>query len=242
MRIKDQKSFVPNEDWTDPVGHGTQVTSVLLDMAYNAHIYVARAIRYATDTWKVDIINMSIGSYSDEGVISAAIKHAYAANVLMFAAARNDGGNFGVAFPARHKDVICISSTDGYGTPSSFNPPVFDPSDNFATIGEALPFPSFKGYPVSMSGTSYATPVAVSIASLVLAYVRENFPGGEKYEAERRLKESPDGMRAALNLMSYRIKDHRYIAPWKLFNAREGGNYVYIRLMSALKNPDFWSN
>lgn len=185
---------------------------------------------------------MSFGCHSDSPVTGPALKNAYVANVLMFAAARNDGGNFGVAFPARHKDVICISATDGYGTASSFNPPVFDASDNFATIGEALPFRSFRGGLTWPSGTSYATPVAVSIASLVLAYVRENFPDGEKDEVESRLKESPDGMRAALNLMSYGLKDHRYIAPWKLFNASEGGNNVYIRLMSALKNPDFWSH
>ncbi|KAF9630444.1 hypothetical protein BFW01_g1006 [Lasiodiplodia theobromae] len=252
-KIKDKMSFVPNEDWTDHVGHGTQVTSLLLRMAYNAHIYVARvaqgsklddpayiaeALRYATESWEVDIINMSFGFDSDNRVIGAAIKNAYAANVLMFAAARNDGGNFGVAFPAKHKDVICISATDGYGTSSSFNPPVFDTSDNFATIGESLEFRSFRGGHVSMSsGTSYATPVAVSIASLVLEYVRERFPDGEKGEAEKRLRESPDGMRAALNLMSYRIKDHRYIAPWKLFNAK-GENNSYIHLRSALKNPD----
>lgn len=41
-KIKDKRNFVPNEDWTDHVGHGTQVTSLLLRMAYNAHIYVAR--------------------------------------------------------------------------------------------------------------------------------------------------------------------------------------------------------
>ncbi|KAB2573850.1 Subtilisin DY [Lasiodiplodia theobromae] len=107
-------------------------------MAYNAHIYVARvakgsnpddpayiaeALRYATESWKVDIINMSFGFDSDKGGIGAAIKNAYSANVLMFAASRNDGGNFSVAFPARHKDVISISATDGDGVASYFNPP-----------------------------------------------------------------------------------------------------------------------
>lgn len=185
---------------------------------------------------------MSFSFDFDQGVISDAIKHAYVANVLMFAAARNDGGNFGVAFPARHKDVICISATDGDGIASSFSPPVFDPGDNFATLGEGLMLHSLEGDLISMDGTSYATPIAVSMASLVLEYVRENFPDGKKDEVERWLKGSPDGMRAALNLMSHKRNDHRYIAPWKLFDAREEEDNVYIRLMFALKNPDFWSH
>src|SRR4051812_24129588 len=52
--------------------------------------------------------------------IEDAIRRAFRRGKIMFAAASNQGANgpkeFGVTFPAWMPEVICINSSDGYGT------------------------------------------------------------------------------------------------------------------------------
>lgn len=84
--------------------------------------------------------------------------------------------------PADYSDVFCIHSTDGSGNGSSFNPTPRDSTINFATIGEAVESswpkdlciptedPSVRTFTKIKFGTSFATPIAVGIAALVLRY------------------------------------------------------------------------
>ena len=58
---------------------------------------------------------MSFGFQEKVDGIKSAISYAYDKNVIMLAAASNDGGNSGIAWPARLHEVICVNATDGKG-------------------------------------------------------------------------------------------------------------------------------
>lgn len=112
-------------------------------------------------------------------VLEDAIRRVHFKNVLMFAAASNNGGNRGRAFPARQDEVICIHATDGYGNPSSFNSSPMKDHDNFSTLGEDVEsaWPVRLGKPTSHGvcktrkfGTSFATPIAAGIAAFLLQF------------------------------------------------------------------------
>ncbi|SPO04606.1 uncharacterized protein DNG_07291 [Cephalotrichum gorgonifer] len=185
-----------NPEWKDDVGHGTHLAVLLRKTAPEAIIHVARvfkkkpnagksakliaeALRYAVDTWEVDIIVMSFGFGTESIVLSEAIDHAAYKKVLMFAAASNDGKNRpgGVAWPASKTGVFCIHSADGYGNASSFTP---SPRDNkrIMVLGECVKsaWPEklkAAGDHKLMSGTSCAAPIAAGIAAVVLDYARD---------------------------------------------------------------------
>ncbi|UKZ73153.1 hypothetical protein TrVFT333_000794 [Trichoderma virens FT-333] len=198
-----------NMEWKDEVGHGTHLAVLLRKIAPNAIIHVARvfkkrphveksakniaaAIRYAVDDWKVNIIVISFGFGSRNEIVSDAIKHAAFNDVLMFAAASNDGKNRpdGVAWPAIESNVICVHSGDGYGNPSSFTP---SPKENMRimVLGESVrsAWPPNLGLPgdvKDMSGTSCAAPVAAGVAALILDYAR-GFLSQQEWGALRRI-------------------------------------------------------
>ena len=113
--------------------------------------------------------------------VEKAIEKAYAKDVLIFAAASNGGGNNGRAYPAREKLVFCIHSTDAMGNRSKFSPTAENSKQNFATVGEAIkslwrtsPGQSHENAYRVKSGTSFATPIAASIAAFLLLYARAN--------------------------------------------------------------------
>ncbi|KAM0414540.1 hypothetical protein ACHAPT_013620 [Fusarium lateritium] len=143
------------------------------------HVKIA-AIDRATNKWKVDMIVMSFGFDEPIPLIRDAIEKASKAEKapLFFAATRNDGAHKNMAWPARDHSVIGISSTDGYGSPSSFNPS----DNNFHPIlyafGEGVPvkvpvLDKPQGHVAKhVSGTSYATPTAAALAANVLGCIR----------------------------------------------------------------------
>ncbi|KAK1842039.1 pfs domain-containing protein [Colletotrichum chrysophilum] len=104
---------------TDTTGHGTFAANLILDYAPDADLYVIkvaddntlpdaevvqRAIGHAVDVWRVDIISMSFGwptsNFPGHDGLRKSIDMAYSKQVLMFAAASNNGGNSGRAYPA----------------------------------------------------------------------------------------------------------------------------------------------
>ncbi|RSL89802.1 hypothetical protein CDV31_015804 [Fusarium ambrosium] len=184
-----------SQEWKDDVGHGTHLAILLRKIAPEAVIHVARvfkkkpsisrsadkiakAVMHAVDEWEADMIVMSFGFGVRHEVLENAIKHATAKDVLIFAAASNDGKNRPdeAAWPASRMDVFCVHSADGLGNPSTFTP---SPQDNMRVmvLGESVlsAWPSkFKvqGDQKHMSGTSCAAPIAAGIAAVVLDYAR----------------------------------------------------------------------
>lgn len=122
---------------------------------------------------------MSFGIREHNEPMKTAISNAIRSQILLFAAASNDGANLGRAFPAKYPSVFCIHSTDGNGNSSAFNPTVDDKDVNFSLLGEHVSshWPigtnGHNEYVNSMSGTSVATPIAAGLAASILSFVRQ---------------------------------------------------------------------
>ncbi|KAL2196910.1 peptidase S8/S53 domain-containing protein [Corynascus similis CBS 632.67] len=212
-RIKDIRSWVnglngkQDRNAGDASGHGTHITCLLLDVAPDTDVYVARiaehhpespdqiakAIMYAVTEWEVDIISMSFGltDETEPGCkdFLTAIETARSRKVLMLAAASNHGSHGIPAFPARHSSVFCIFAADGMGNRGPANPTARIHAHNFSTLGLAVEsaWPRALGRELlkRKSGTSFAVPVAAGIVATILLYVRQKLSG----EEARRLKE-----------------------------------------------------
>ncbi|KAF2797775.1 subtilisin-like protein [Melanomma pulvis-pyrius CBS 109.77] len=181
----------------DTDGHGTHVAYLLLRLAPHAQLriakvrkshmlrdadveHIAKAIRHfsSDDHNRVDIIHLSFGFpqfHERLRPILTAIRAARENNVLVFAAAGNEGGNKGVFWPAKlyeTGDVICVNASDSDGNASGFNPTTAA-GTRICTLGEAVPSceRDHQEKTIHRSGTSFATPIAVSIAALVLGFV-----------------------------------------------------------------------
>ncbi|KAI1459017.1 hypothetical protein F4805DRAFT_422342 [Annulohypoxylon moriforme] len=220
-------------DVHDEYGHGTHIVQLILDASDNVDIYVAKitdsmdidrsdigriaaAINHATMVWDVDIITMSFGFIEMDPKIEDAINEAVRRGKLLFASAANHGNNGIKTYPAKYRNVICISASDGKGKDGRISPAATDGADNFMTLGIAVPL-LWKGAKVYRSGTSYATPIAVGFAVNILELVRRRL-GQEEFE---RLKNGDYLMRRIFRMMSERDNRYYFVAPWRLWDSRK---------------------
>lgn len=109
------------------------------------------------------------------------IKEAIHAGILLFAAANNDGGHSRRTYPASHgAGVFCIHAATGEGNKASYNPTQLPREDNYMMIGDNIlscwPSETQANATKYMSGTSFATPVAVSIAAFMISLVTTKLP------------------------------------------------------------------
>lgn len=173
----------------DPNGHGTAVASVIIggdaltpgvapgadllavsvaDANGNSDSFLlAKGIIAAVDAG-ADLINISMGSVGDSGLVRRAIEYARAAGSLIIAAAGNNGIE-GVAYPAANEGVIAVGAVDALGNHL-----------DFSNRGEevAISAPGYGvntawtgGQAASMSGTSFSTPVVTgAIAAIMTQY------------------------------------------------------------------------
>ncbi|KAF4944627.1 hypothetical protein FGADI_12565 [Fusarium gaditjirri] len=237
-RIQHQncRSWVGNDsnDVHDYDGHGTRIAELILQAAPEADIYVckvfngrnllpdevqgiAKAITYAVDVWDVDIISMSFGLTSESLISDPKLKLAYrdidaaienAKHKIFLAAAANHGSHAPRTFPANHDSVICIHASDGNGKDGGISPEPESTDDNFMILGMALKLGGGR-----KSGTSYAAPMAASVAAQII-YAADNLLGLTD-TARDRLR-TGRGMREMFRLMSRRncTAGYRFFAPW----------------------------
>jgi hypothetical protein len=172
----------------------------------------------------------------------SAIDTAVYNKVLLFAAASNDGGNRGREFPAKHSNVFCIHTTDGYGNPSSFNPSPPDGTRNFSLLGERVSSHWPRGIGGHnddvkvMSGTSVATSIAAGLAGTLLAFVKQYEHGKipPRESLAPRLK-SIEGMSEIwLKTMVRPRRDYDYIIPDSLFAKDSSKEKVYNKIKDIL--------
>lgn len=165
---------------------------------------------------------MSFGWPSSEfdgfNAVQAAIDNAYGKKVLMFAAASNCGARLARAYPASSSHVICVHSTNAYGSRSDFSPTAESNAINIATVGESIesawPMLLCHDYPnagtefvVSRSGTSYATPIIAGIAAFLLHYARIHLTDDEAQALKRREKMELLLKRCAQRGANYKPRD-----------------------------------
>ncbi|SPQ26064.1 5a998593-682c-4a12-938d-bc56394e45c7 [Thermothielavioides terrestris] len=238
-RLKNRRSWVESSAEVDKSGHGTHIVSTILALTQNVDVYIAKisegntletskhiaeAIRVVHEEWDVDIISLSFGFPRGSREIQDEIEKALHHRKILFAAASNDGSNTARAYPANQDGVICVHSADGHGNASSFNPTALNGKDNFCVLGENIEAawpsntPNQLGGTRRLSGTSFATPVAVSIAALMIGFVSQNKP--EHVGWLHPLK-GPAGIKAIFHALSERRTGlYDLVNPIKAF----GGN------------------
>lgn len=113
----------------------------------------------------VDIINMSLGSFSGSITLENVIKKAAEAGVIMVAAAGNNGS--GLDYPAAYEEVISVAAVDSSGNIASFSNDgsTMDLAAPGQSILSTVPEAEYAYY----SGTSMAAPHISGIISLMLA-------------------------------------------------------------------------
>jgi subtilisin family serine protease len=225
-RIVERRNFLhPGEPGcVDTHGHGTHVARILLRFAPRAELLVAKisegrslkaieplleALQWAGDN--ADIVNLSFGSPWEMPTIKPKLRGLIQKHKLVFAAASNSGGNGPRAYPARERNVFAIHATNDRGDKASgMNPAPISTMDNFSTLGVNID--SFwKGKEVSISGTSFATPIAAAMAANAVEFVRRTLTEDDH----------PDyfmaygGMRVLFHCMSQEIDGYSYVKPWQ---------------------------
>ena len=130
---------------------------------------VASGIIWATDNG-ADVINLSLGSTTDTGVVAAAVDYADANGVVVIAAAGNSGGDGNpVTYPAANDEVIGVGAIDSDDSRASFSAYGFwvelvAPGVNVLSV-QGL---ADKSY-VYADGTSMASPYVAAAAAMMLS-------------------------------------------------------------------------
>ena len=162
---------------TDENGHGTHIAGTIAEgtplnvkilpvkvskksTMYNTDIVAG--INYITYNKKADVINMSFGSYYNSEAIAQAIDAANKQNIISVSAAGNDNTDK-KCFPAALDSTISVASVDSELTKSSF-------SNYGSEITFAAPGTNIKSINGTKSGTSMATPHAVSAVAILKSY------------------------------------------------------------------------
>lgn len=142
---------------------------------------VAAAIYYAVDNG-AQVINLSLGSYSDDPVVKAAVDYASAHSVVIVAAAGNCGDSAGsecagqpagaIAYPAAHPAVIAVGATTQADQRANFGS--YGPALDVSAPGYAVPASTSWSaanqtslYSGALYGTSFASPQVASLAALI---------------------------------------------------------------------------
>ncbi|USN96485.1 MAG: S8 family serine peptidase [Candidatus Nomurabacteria bacterium] len=147
-------------------------------MGYTSDI--AAAILYAVDNG-ANVINMSLGTYSIDSAVGAAVDYATAHNVALVAAAGNcgDGADVdcpsqlgAIGYPAAYPDVIAVGATTQAGARASFGSygkelDISAPGYNLpvsTSWSQANPIARYVG---GLYGTSFSSPQVASLIALI---------------------------------------------------------------------------
>ncbi len=205
-RIKTCKDFsgpvaIADGKCDDKNGHGTHVAGIIAadggsdglgiyGMAPEANLFaykvcsnngtcwaddIAVALRTATDDG-ANIVNMSLGSDTPSQLITDATNYAVSKNVLVIAAAGNDGPYVGsIDYPGADANVVAVGAVDkdihipdwsSRGSNSTTKPYVVEEGDiEFAAPGVNIESTWKDGGYAILSGTSMATPHVAGLAA-----------------------------------------------------------------------------
>ena len=212
-KILPGQSYVQGQTGTeDHVGHGTRISSLILGttdgmilspcqetslvpLVYYTKLAsgsiqnggveaLCQAIYDAVDVYQCRIINISSGVPGESPALEEAAAYAESKNVLVVAAAGNDGRSLHA--PASCPTVVAVGSHDQAGTPSVFS----SRGDGLTLLapGEALKVLSIRNGTEyeEISGTSYAAALVTAEAAALL----EQYPALTAAELRFLLKKS----------------------------------------------------
>jgi len=176
---------------TDDDGHGTSVASILAanhnnrnamaGVAPNVELMVIKtntlnlenesrfsendiidAIYYAVDN-NADIINMSLGGEGYNQLTQDAINYAYENQVIVVAAAGNEG-NDSIIYPASYNNVVSVAAADDNKEIASFS--VYNEYVDISAPGVDIVNITMNNDVVIGSGTSFAAPIVSGVLAL----------------------------------------------------------------------------
>lgn len=124
---------------------------------------LAEAIYYAVDNG-ADIINMSLGGSHENQTVQDAITYAYDHDVLVVAAAGNDGME-DPQYPAAYDHVIAVSSVDDDGLLSEFSN--YGDYIDITAPGGRIVTTGIDDVYYGVSGTSFAAPQITGVLALI---------------------------------------------------------------------------
>ncbi len=152
---------------------------------------IAQAIIDATDQG-ARVISMSIGGGSSSAMQNA-VNYAYSHNVVLVAAAGNDGSNNGIDYPGAYPNVITVGALDSNKARASY-------SDGGSQLDVMAPgsgvISTYTGSNTayaSLSGTSMATPHVAGAIALALSCD----PGATNAQVASALTSTADDLGAA---------------------------------------------
>ena len=194
-------NYVPNgdpSDVSDSYGHGTFVSGIiaaahdgvgLAGIAPAVELVplkcfegktgsvagIAKAIRDGVDTWRCQVLNLSLGLENDSPALRQAVEYAGNAGVVMVAAAGNllrgehNPNGDPLNYPAAYPQVIGVGAVDSTLDLSSFS--YRNGSVEVVAPGRTLrgPSPSNAARYVTGYGTSYAAPMVTASVALTLS-------------------------------------------------------------------------
>ncbi len=185
-------------------GHGTGVADLILQVAPNVTLLPIRALGPdgAGDTLDViaaidyavqqgaDIVNLSLGTDTQEKVLKKLVKYATKQEVLIVASVGNSGAK-NIMFPARYGDeVLSVGSVNGQDEFSTFS--AYGKALDLTAPGETLLTASPERGVMFWSGTSFSTPIVSGAAALALG---ENHPKVKAKTLGKKLANTSDDIR-----------------------------------------------
>ena len=190
-RLLPGHNYIPDtpepDDTSDSYGHGTRIAGLIAAVGELGYIGTAPgaeivplkvtdgqsvrisalcdAIYGAIDEYGCQVLNLSMGVYSDYNSLREAVDYAEAKNVVVVAAAGNGGGQ-SVCYPAAYESVIGVGAVESDGIVyyrSNHNESVFLTAPGVDVRSTAAQ----GGYSTS-SGTSFAVPQVSGAAAVLL--------------------------------------------------------------------------
>jgi subtilisin family serine protease len=188
----------------DDYGHGTHVAGIAAALANGSYgvgvapgctilpVKVLDKTGSGSDydcgegiTWAADhgadVINCSFRTSSYSSAIADAVAYALSKDVVVVAAAGNDGTD-SVGYPAALPGVVAVAATDSTDTVAYFSD--YGPDVDIAAPGVGIVSTGLASVMTTMSGTSMASPFVAGAAALV----RSVFPDLSQAEVVARLE------------------------------------------------------
>lgn len=175
---------------------------------------------------------MSLGWPQSHRVVERAILHATMEDVIICAAASNNGAHDNVAFPANCSPVLCVHSTNELGKPSEFTPTLLEMRPNFSVLGEKVrsTWPGMSEER-ACSGTSIATPILAAVMALILEFMYQK---PNKTDHDRWLQ-SASGMTHLLQAISKQERGYHLVQPWTLYDSRKPRERVESKILDIME-------